>query len=86
MSVAKILRNGVAGALIAAMPITGTVAAVRPSVAVPTEGSTAVAAQDYGEHGGIAWLPLGIIIATVILAIYIAADKPGRGHGSLSRG
>jgi hypothetical protein len=72
--------------LIAAMPITGTVAAVRPSVAVPTAGSTAVAAQDYGRGEGVAWLPLGIIIATVILALYIAADKPGRGRGNLSRG
>jgi hypothetical protein len=83
----KTVRNGVAGALIAAMPVSTTVAAVRPSAAVPTAGSTAVTAQ--GVEEGVAafpWLPIGIVIATLVLAIVVATKKGGNGSGSLSRG
>lgn len=85
MSALKFIRNGVAGALIAAMPITSTVAAVRPNAAVPTAGSTAVTAQGQSATN-IAWLPFGIIIATLSLGLYIASTK-GKGHasGALSR-
>jgi hypothetical protein len=85
--VTKFVRNGVAGALIAAMPVSTTAAAVRPNAAVPTAGSTAVTAQGV-EEGAVVfpWLPIGIIVLTIALALYIAADKNGDGSGSLSRG
>lgn len=86
MNALKLIRNGVAGALIAAMPITSTVAAVRPNAAVPTAGSVGIAAQ--GESAAsVPWLPIGIIIATLTLGIYIASTKgKGEASGALSRG
>jgi hypothetical protein len=86
VNVLKLIRNGVAGALITAMPITSTVAAVRPNAAVPTAGSVGISAQ--GESAAsVPWLPIGIIVATLTLGIYIAATK-SKGHatGALSRG
>ncbi len=86
MNALKLIRNGVAGALIAAMPITSTVAAVRPNAAVPTAGSTAISAQ--GESAGsLPWIPIGIIVAALTLGIYIASTKGnGKASGALSRG
>ena len=86
VNVMKLIRNGVAGALIAAMPITSTVAAVRPNAAVPTAGSAGISAQ--GESAAsIPWLPIGIIIATLTLGSYIASTKGnGKASGALSRG
>ena len=86
MSALKFIRNGVAGVLVAAMPVTSTVAAVRPNAAVPTAGSTALTAQGQSA-ASVPWLPIGIIIATLTLGIYIASTKgKGHGHGTLSRG
>ena len=87
MNVSKVIRNSVAGVLIAAMPVSTTVAAVRPNAAVPTAGSTAVAAQ-YGEEGGfgVAWAALAVIALTVIVAIWIAVDDDSDGEGSISFG
>ena len=83
----KIVRNGVAGALIAAMPISSTVAAVRPNAAVPAAGSTAVTAQGVEDSAAaFPWLPVGIVIATLVLAIVIASKNGGDGSGTLSRG
>ena len=85
MSALKFIRNGVAGALIAAMPITSTVAAVRPNAAVPAAGSTAITAQGQSA-AGVPWLPIGIVIATLTLGIYIASTKGNsRASGALSR-
>jgi hypothetical protein len=42
----RLIRNALAGAIIAAVPVTSTLAAVRPSAAVPMVTSVAVAAQD----------------------------------------
>ena len=42
----RLIRNALAGAIIAAVPVTSTLAAVRPSAAVPMVSSVAVAAQD----------------------------------------
>ena len=87
MNVAKVVRNSVAGALIAAMPVSTTVAAVRPNAAVPTAGSTAVAAQAGEEAGfGVAWAALAVIAATIIVAIWIAVDDDSDGEGSISAG
>ena len=40
-----VIRNALLGAVLAAVPVSTTVAAVRPNAAVPTASSTAVAAQ-----------------------------------------
>ena len=86
MNALKLIRNGVAGALIATMPITSTVAAVRPNAAVPTAGSTAISAQSESAVV-VPWLPIGIIVATLTLGIYVAASKSNGGaSGALSRG
>ena len=45
-----VIRNALVGAIIAAVPVTSTIAAVRPNAAVPTAGSTAVAAQVYDTN------------------------------------
>ena len=87
MNVGKVLRNSVAGALIAAMPISASVAAVRPNAAVPTAGSTAVTAQYDDDRGpGVAWAALAVIALTVIVAIWIAVDDDSDGEGSISFG
>lgn len=87
MKVSKVFRNSVAGALIAAMPVSTTVAAVRPNAAVPTAGSTAVTAQAGEEAGfGVAWAALAVIALTIIVAIWIAVDDDPDGEGSLSVG
>ena len=87
MSVAKIVRNGLAGALIALVPISAASAAARPSAPNPTAGATAVITQD--SDGGQATVPRpawAIIAATLAVGIWIAVDKDGNGHGNLSRG
>jgi hypothetical protein len=87
VNAAKFIRNSVAGALIAVMPVSGTFAAVRPNSAVPTAGSTAIAAQGESSAAALPWLPIGIIVATLTLGLYIAASKSGgKASGALSRG
>ena len=87
MNVSKVIRNSVAGVLIAAMPVSTTVAAVRPNAAVPAAGATAVVAQDGDEAGfGVAWAALAVIALTVIVAIWIAVDDDNDGEGSISFG
>lgn len=80
------IRNAVAGTLIAAMPVTASFAAVRPSAAIPATSAVS-AAQNYDDNdrGAVAWLPIGIIVATLLLAIYIAANNDSKGRGNLSR-
>ncbi len=90
MNVKKFVRNGLAGAMIAVVPLSASVAATRPGAAVPMAGSSAVAAQndDDDDDGvfGIAWPALAVIAATIALAIFIALDDDGDGSGQLSRG
>ena len=87
MSVAKIVRNGLAGTLIALVPLSAATAAVRPNAAVPTAGSTAVVAQDAdGGFAASAWPAWIIIGATILVGIWIAVDKDSEGEGNLSRG
>lgn len=83
----SIISKGVAAALIAALPISTTNAAVRPNAAVPTAGATAVTAQDGDEAGvGVAWAALAVIALTVIVAIWIAVDDDSDGEGAISFG
>ena len=90
MKVTKFVRNGLAGAMIAVVPLSASVAATRPGAAVPMAGSSAVAAQDDDDDNGgmfgIAWPALAVIALTIAVAIYIALDDDGDGNGSLSRG
>ena len=82
-----ILSKTIAAVLIAAMPVSSTLAAVRPNAAVPTAGATAVIAQDGDEAGfGVAWAALAVIALAVVVAIWIAVDDDSDGQGSISFG
>ena len=86
MKVMKILRNGVAGALIASVPLSASVAATRPGAAVPVAGSTAAAAQVYQteRRGGIAWPAVAAIALAAAVALWIALDDDDDGEIALS--
>lgn len=87
MKLTKIIRNGVAGVLIAAVPVTSSIAATRPGAAVPTAASTAVvAAQDNRSNfTNVPIAPLVVILVALGLGIYLAVDKDDDGEGSVSR-
>jgi uncharacterized membrane protein HdeD (DUF308 family) len=84
----KILRNGVAGALIACVPVTATLAATRPNAAVPMASSAAETAAQYddGQQGGISWVAIAAIGLALGVALFLILDKDNKGEGSLSRG
>ena len=82
----QILRNGVAAALIAVLPVSTSVAATRPNAAVPAAGSTAVAAQDDYNGTGVAWPALAVIALTLAVALWIILDDDEEGEGDLSPG
>jgi hypothetical protein len=89
VSVLKVLRNSVAGVLIAVTPVSMTLASVRPNAAVPTAGSTAVVAQDPADApyiGGAAWAAIAVIAVTLVVAIWISVGKDKDGEGTFSRG
>ena len=87
MKLSKILRNAVAGSLIACVPVSVTVAATRPNAAVPMASAQAVAGQyDANGEAGIPWVPLIAIGIAAIVAIVIIAGHNGKGSGALSRG
>lgn len=87
MKLSKIVRNAVAGALIAAVPVTSTVAATRPNAAVPMASSTAVVGQyDDGQGSGVPWLALAAIGLALGVALFLIIDKNDKGEGSLSQG
>ena len=87
VKLSKVLRNGVAGALIASMPVTASLAATRPNQAVPTAGAVAVVAQDDDDYDGkgISWAALAAVGLAVAVALWIILDKDDEGEGSLSR-
>jgi hypothetical protein len=70
----RVIRNAAAAALIAAIPVSMTVASVRPSAAVPVAGSTAVAAQVMNDdrRGGLAstW-PIWLFGAGMLVLVLI---------------
>jgi hypothetical protein len=87
VKLSKILRNGVAGALIACLPVTASLAATRPNAAVPMASSTAVAAQyEDGHQGGISWVALAAIGLALGVALFLILDKDNKGEGSVSQG
>ena len=87
MKLQKFLRNALAGTLIACLPVSTTVAATRPSAAVPMAGAQAVTGQ-YDNDGvaGVPWAPLIAIGIAALVAIFIIASHNKKGNGALSRG
>lgn len=87
MKRAKILRNGIAGALIAALPVTAGVAATRPNAAIPAASSAAVTAQyDEDDGDGVSLLALAAIGIAAAVAIWLLIDDDDEGEGALSPG
>lgn len=84
MKPVKILRNGIAGALIAALPATATLGATRPNEAVPTASSAAIAAQYDDEDGGISLLAIAAIGIAAAVALWLILDDDDDGEGALS--
>lgn len=76
MNLTKILRNGVAGTLIALLPVTSSIAATRPSAAVPMASSAAsTAALDDDGDGSIGWVGIALGVAAIaIFAILVLDD------------
>ena len=85
MKLQKILRNAVAGTLIACVPVSATVAATRPNAAVPMASAQAVNGADEGV-AGVPWVPLIAIGVAAIVAIILLTEKNKTGTGALSRG
>ena len=86
MKLSKILRNGVAGTLIALLPVTAGVAATRPNAAVPMASSTAVTAQYDDDRDGVSWIALAAIGVALAVALFIILDGDDDGEGSVSPG
>ena len=90
MKLMNTLRNGVAGALIASLPVTAAVASTRPASAVPVAGSTAVAAQVYDDgynaRPAIAWPAVAVMVAALAVAIWIVIDDDDDVEVELTRG
>lgn len=81
----KLFRNGLAGVLIAALPVASSAAPVRSSAAIPAAGTTAVAAQANAGKG-VAWGPIAVVILALLVAIWAAASSgDDDGEGNLSR-
>lgn len=89
MKLMRILRTGVAGALIASVPVTASVAATRPASAVPVVSTAAVTStqvyDDYDARPGIAWPAVAVLAAALIVGLWIVLDDDKDGEGSLSR-
>lgn len=86
MSMSKIFRNLVAGALIVMTPVSASYASVRPSAAVPAASAASVAQSDAPSAQAMPWLPAAVIVGTIALAIYIVSTKNGsRGNSFISR-
>ena len=88
MKIQKILRNAVAGAMIAAVPVSASFAATRPNAAVPVAVSgaaTTAAVQDDGYDSGTPWLAIGAVAVAVLVAIWILVDDDD-GEGALTDG
>ena len=78
MKLTKILRNGIAGALIAAVPVTSSIAATRPNAAVPMSSSaaaTSAAAQDFGGDESYGWLGLALGVAAIAIFALLVLDN-----------
>ena len=78
MQLTKILRNGIAGALIAAVPVTSSIAATRPNAAVPMSSSaaaTSAAAEDLGGDASYGWIGLAIGVIGIALFALLVLDN-----------
>lgn len=83
----RVVRNAVLGAVIAALPISTAVAAVRPATAVPTATSTAVAAQETvyvpvyetrRRHPAETWPAILALVGMGLLVLYFVFDEDER--------
>lgn len=85
----KILRNGIAGALIALIPVTSSIAATRPSAAVPmassAASSAAMAEDGYGDHS-INWVAIGLGVAAIAIFALLVLDSDSNDGDSVSSG
>jgi hypothetical protein len=85
----KILRNGMAGALVALLPVTSSIAATRPSAAVPmvssAASSAAMAEDSYGDHS-INWVAIGLGVAAIAIFALLVLDNDHGNEGSVSAG
>ena len=91
MKLMRILRTGVAGALIASVPVTASVAATRPASAVPVVSTAAVTAtqvydDNYDARPAIAWPAVAVMAAALIVGLWLVLDDDNDGEGSVSRG
>lgn len=88
MTLSKVIRVGVAAALVASVPLTASVAATRPNAAVPVAGSAAVAQGSNVSRGvnSLPILPIAVIVTVILAGLYFAADKDKDGDGALTRG
>ena len=83
----RFIRNVLAGALIASVPLSTATAAVRPNAAVPMASSTAVVAQDDdGVFGDAGLLALLGIAAIALVALIVAFSEDDRDPADLSPG
>ena len=87
MKLARILRNGIAGALIATLPVTAALGTTRPNEAVPAASSAAVtAAYQDDDGGGISWVAIAAIGVAVAVALWLILDDDDDDEGALSPG
>jgi hypothetical protein len=70
VTLGKMLRNGMIGALMTCVPVASGIAATRPNAAVPMASSTASsAAMGIGDEGdSIGWI--GLAVGVVLIALF----------------
>ena len=85
----KLVRNGMAGALIALLPVTSSIAATRPSAAVPmassAASSAAMAEDGYGDHS-INWVAIGLGVAAIAIFALLVLDNDDDDDEAVSGG
>ena len=78
MKLTRILRNGTAALLIAAVPVTSSIAATRPNAAVPMAGSavSTAAYDDDGHDESIGWIGLaaGVLLIGLFALLVLGDD------------
>jgi hypothetical protein len=86
----KNLRNVTIGALIAAVPLTSSIAATRPNAAVPMAGSAAstaaTAESGIGGDHSYNWVAFALGIAAIALFALLVLDDDGDDDDAVSAG
>ena len=89
MDLMKNLRNATIGALIAAVPLTSSIAATRPNAAVPMAGSAASSAATADGIGGdhsYNWVAFALGIAAIALFALLVLDDDSDDDDAVSAG